>query len=145
MKTKLKISLRIKRAMEDFKTSTKSSLENNTTEVIVEFPESGKICSTIIKNRAYPDETNALINGTIYKLVYHAYIECIQETIKHMQETVKAQVREKLEQKNIEVVNCAGRPKSKESKHNLTEEQKQYEREKALRHYYKKKQIGVCA
>jgi hypothetical protein len=87
--------------MEDFQHKIKICPENNTNEVIVEFPATGKICSATIKNRAYHDETNALINRTIFKLVYQTYIECMQETINHMQETVKAQVREILKQKNI--------------------------------------------
>ena len=68
--------------MEDFQHKIKICPENNTIEVIVEFPATGKICSATIKNRAYQDETNALINGAIYKLVYHAYIECMQESSK---------------------------------------------------------------
>lgn len=123
--------------MEDFKPSTKSNPENKTTEVIVEFPESGKICTATINNREYPDETIALINRTIYKLVYQAYIE-------HMKEIIRRQVKEKLEENNIELVKL-GRPKSIASKHNLTEERKQQYREKSLRHYYKKKQLAVQA
>jgi hypothetical protein len=117
--------------MEDFKHSTKSHPETKTTEVIIEFPESGKILTTTIKNREYPDETNALINGAIYKLVCQEYFKFLKEKVK-----------EKLEEKNIEIVKL-GRPKSYNSKHNLTEERKEYERKKALRHYYKKKLLTL--
>ena len=124
--------------MEDFQHKLKISPDNKT-EVIVEFPASGKIYKATIKNRQYPDEQNQLINGTIFKLVFNAYLE-------HMKNIVNQQVKEKLEQKNIEVIPVHhGRPKSLFSKNNLSEEKKQYEREKALRHYYKKKQISACA
>lgn len=118
---------------EDFTPLVKFNPESKTTEVIVEFPASGNIYTATINNREYPSETNALINGAIYKLVYQEYIE-------HMKNIVKEQLREKFEQKNIEIVNSVGRPKTIASKHNMTEEQKQYTRRKSLRHYYKKKQ-----
>ena len=111
---------------------------DNKTEIIIELLHSGKIYSSTIKNREYPDEQTSLINGTIYKLVYKAYLEA-------MSNVVNTQVKEKLEQKNIEIVSIHhGRPKSMNSKHNLTEERKQYEREKALRSYYKRKRIAVA-
>ena len=119
----------------DFNTSTKYNPDSNTTDVMVEFPATGKIYTTSIKHRDYPDETQALINGTIYKLVYKVYTE-------HMRNIIREQIRAKLEEKSIEIIKM-GRPKSTTSKHNLTEEQKQYEREKSLRHYYKNKQITV--
>ena len=71
---------------EYFTPLVKSNPESKTTEVIVEFPASGKIYTATINNREYPSETNALINGAIYKLVYQAYIE-------HMKNIVKEQLR----------------------------------------------------
>jgi hypothetical protein len=63
-----------------------------------------------------------------------------------MKNIVSEQVKEKLEQKNIEVIKLHnGRPKSLYSKNNLTEERKQYEREKALRGYYNRKQMVAVA
>ena len=100
---------------------------DNKTEIIIELLPSGKIYSSTIKNREYPDEQTSLINGTMYKLVYKAYLEA-------MSNVVNTQVKEKLEQKNIEIVSIHhGRPKSMNSKHNLTEERKQYMKEK--KHY----------
>ena len=112
---------------------------DNKTEIIIELLPSGKIYSSTIKNREYPDEQTTVINGTIYKLLYKAYLD-------EMTNVVNNQVKNKLEEKNIKVVRNIhhGRPKSLNSKHDLTEERKQYERQKALRAYYRIKQIDVA-
>jgi hypothetical protein len=50
--------------MEDFQHRINYKPENKT-EIIVEFPASGKVYKDNIKNRYYPDEHNFMINGTI--------------------------------------------------------------------------------
>jgi len=70
----------------------------------------GKTNITIIKNREYEPDTQALISQTIFKLV------C---------ETMKELIKEKMEEKGIESPKRTGRPRSLKSKRNITEEQRE--------------------
>ena len=86
----------------------------------------GKPNSTVIKNRDFEADTQALISQTVYKLV-----------CRNMKELVKG----KMEEKCIELSTRTGRPRT--LKRNISEEQRQKERKSDLDRYYKRKYVAV--
>jgi hypothetical protein len=89
-------------------------LPDKNTTVINITTKKGKTFSTVITNRDYEDDTNAIISQTIFKLV------CMS-----MKDFVKEVAKEKMEEKGYEIIKKSGRPKSKETKRKITEEQRE--------------------
>jgi hypothetical protein len=86
----------------------------------------GKTNITVIKNREVESDTKSLVSQTVFKLV------CA---------TTKEIVKEKMEEKCIELSTRTGRPRT--LKRNISEEQRQKERKSDLDRYYKRKYVAV--